>query len=317
MKPPVNLAALSLRELQYAAAVNQTRHFGQAAEHCAVSQAGLSEQLRKLEEALGGPLFERAYRRVDLTPRGALLLPQIDRILTEARALMTLAHSPTEPMSFPLRLGAIATLGPYYLPHLLREVRAAFAHLPLRLSESRTASLLDDLRAGALDAALLALPLPMAGLTVSALFFEPFHLVCPRQHAMARMTAPRLADLAGADLILLEEGHCLRDQALDLCGDTDRPGRQATSIETLWHMIASGEGYSLLPALSAEGREAMTELVACRPIPEADAGRTIGLVWRATDPRAPEYVRLAATLRAGLPASVRPARDWHHHEDTA
>ncbi len=303
--PPVNLAALSLRELQYAAAVNQTRHFGQAAERCGVSQAALSEQLRKLEATLGGPLFERAYRRVEPTQRGAALLQQIDRILSEARSLLEMAQIPAAPLSTPLRLGAIATLGPYYLPHLLREARAAFPLLSLLLTESRTAALLDQLRAGALDTALLALPLPVEGMMVSPLFFEPFHLVCPRTHRLAALPVPSLPDLAGDDLILLEEGHCLRDQALDLCGDADRLSRQATSIETLWHMIAAGEGYSLLPALSAEGRGAMQELVLCRPIEHGAAGRLIGLVWRATDPRSDEFQTLAATLRAHLPQAVR------------
>jgi LysR family hydrogen peroxide-inducible transcriptional activator len=302
---PLSLGGLSLRELQYAAAVDRARHFGQAAEQCGVSQAALSEQLRKLENILGGPLFERGYRRVHPTPRGQVLLRQVERILAEARALMDMARTPGEPLAGPLRLGAIATLGPYYLPHVLREARAAFPRLSLLLTESRTASLLDSLRAGTLDCALLALPVPADGMASTALFYEPFHLVCPADHKLAQCLNPTLDNLAGADLILLEEGHCLRDQALGLCGEVTGESRQATSVETLWHMIAAGEGYSLLPALSAAGRDTVGELIVCRPIDDPNAGRTIGLVWRATDPREAEFNALANTLRAGLPPAVR------------
>ena len=296
-----NLAGISLRELQYAAAVNQTRHFGQAAERCGVSQAALSEQLRKLEDALGGKLFERGYRRIEPTQRGVPLLAQIDRILAEARALLDLAREPQEPLSGTLRLGAIATLGPYYLPHLLRLAREKFPRMTLLLSESRTALLLDALRAGTLDAALLALPLAVDGLTAAPLFFEPFRLVCPAGHKLAELAEPRLADLAGPDLILLEEGHCLRDQALGLCATAGPLARHAPSLETLWHMIAAGEGYSLLPALSTTGREAIAPLITSRPIAEAAAGRTIGLVWRATDPRECEFAALVRAMRQAPP----------------
>jgi LysR family hydrogen peroxide-inducible transcriptional activator len=157
-----------------------------------------------------------------------------------------------------------------------------------------------------MDAVLAATPVPGEGLVTIPLFFEPFVLVCPAGHRLASLPRLHLPDLAADDLILLEEGHCLRDQALSLCDGAPQT-RQATSVETLWHMIAAGEGYSLLPALSLAGRQAMEALVTCRPLQGAEAGRVIALAWRDTDPRGPELRHLAATLRAALPAGVTPA----------
>jgi LysR family hydrogen peroxide-inducible transcriptional activator len=303
-----SLSGLSLRDLQYAATVDQTRHFGQAAERCGVSQAALSEQLRKLEDLLGARLFERGHRKVEPTDRGIVLLRQIDRVLAEARDLLAMSRDPAEPLTGLLRLGAIATLGPYYLPHLLRQTRGMYQKLTLQLTEGQTATLIDALRRSTLDALLMALPAPGDGLASEALFFEPFRLVCPAEHRLATLPDPRLGDLAGADLILLEDGHCLRDQALRLCSTTAPAGRHATSVETLWHMIAAGEGYSLLPLLSAAGRETMERLVACRDIDDPEAGRTIGLVWRNTDPRGADFRTLAGFLREFAPAGVVKAR---------
>jgi LysR family hydrogen peroxide-inducible transcriptional activator len=301
-----NLAGLSLRDLQYAAAVAETRHFGRAAERCGVSQAALSEQLRKLEALLGGKLFERGHRRVAPTDRGAALLRQIDAVLAQAYGLLDMAHDDAGLLSGPLRLGAIATLGPYYLPHLLRQVRGAFPSVDLRLTEGQTAGLLDQLRRGELDAVLLALPTEARWAVAESLFFEPFRLVCPVGHKLAGQAEPRLAELAGPGLILLADGHCLRDQALSLCGSTRGEGRHATSVETLWHMIAAGEGYSLLPALSTGGRGTMAGLVACRDMAEPEAGRMIGLAWRGTDPRDALLRGFAEALRAQPPDGVAP-----------
>ena len=302
-----SLAGLSLRDLEYAHAVDRHRHFGRAASQCGVSQAALSEQLAKLEDRLGTRLFERAHRRVEPTPRGAPLLVQIARVLAEARGLLELSHEGTEGLAGKVRLGAIATLGPYYLPHLLRQVREAYPLLQLRLEEGQTDSLLRALRDGQVDAVLVAWPVPAEGLDAETLFMEPFLLVCPTAHRLADAALPGLSDLGGGDLLLLEEGHCLRDQALALC----RPGpgltRHATSVETLWQMIAADEGYSLLPALSAQGREAIAGLVRRRELAGDRVGRTIALVWRRTDPRGESFRGLATLLRDGAPAAVRPA----------
>jgi LysR family hydrogen peroxide-inducible transcriptional activator len=299
-----NLTGLSLRDLEYAVTVAQARHFGRAAQICAVSQPALSEQVRKLEDVLSVQLFERAARRVQPTARGARLLRQAERVLAEARHLVELAHETGEKLTGEFALGAIATLAPYYLPHLLRTVRGALPRLDLRLSEQQTVPLIEALRAGQLDAALLALPLAGDGLVSEKLFFEPFHLVCPAGHRLLTRPDITLAALSDDDLILLEEGHCLRDQALELCHSARRRARQATSLETLWHMIAAGEGFSLLPALSLAGRGGMDGLVGTRALPPPEPGRVIGLVYRASDPRTDEFQQFAELLRAHKPENV-------------
>lgn len=300
----MSLNGLSLRDLEYAVALDGRRHFGRAAAQCGVSQPTLSEQIRKLESVLGLALFERGGRRVIPSARGEAVLRQAETVLAEARRLLDLARHQGEPLSGPLRLGAIATLGPYYFPHLLREVRAAFPALAIRLSEGRTAELIEQIRRGDLDAALLALPLATPGLFHSVVFFEPFFLVCPAGHDLARIDPLRLDDLPDRHLLLLDEGHCLRDQALALCGHAARASRHATGLETLWHMIAAGEGYSLLPALSLHHRQMTDGLVTSRALDEAEAGREIALVWREADPRGPEFRALAGFLGAHAPADV-------------
>ena len=299
-----SIAGLSLRDLQYAVAVAETRHFGRAAARCAVSQPALSEQIRKLEALLGCALFERGHKGVQITANGNRLLQQANRVLAEAHGLLEMARDTVDSATSLLHLAAIQTLGPYYLPLLLRQLRSAMPGLMLRLAEGQTDALVDSLRSGATDAILAALPLPAEGLRTSALFWEPFVLVCPVGHRLATLPRLHLPDLAADDLILLEEGHCLRDQALSLCAGAAPEVRHATSIETLWLMIAAGEGYSLLPALSLNGRQAMDGLVTCRPLPDPEAGRTIALAWRATDPRGPHMGELAAQLRTRLPAGV-------------
>ncbi len=302
------LAGLSLRDLEYAVAVAELRHFGRAAERCGVSQAGLSEQVRKLEGLLGVALFERTTRRIAVTPQGEALLRQAREVLGGARVLLDMAGSRAGPLTGPLRLGVIATLGPYYLPAVLRDARAAFARLELRVQEGRTAGLVHALHGGELDAVLLALPVPAEAMTVEPLFFEPFRVVVPADHPLAQRPALALADLAGEGLLLLEEGHCLRDQALALCGAA-RGTRYASSLEMLRHMIAAGEGYSLLPALAAGERVELDGLLRIRDLTGAPVGREIGLVWRATDPRSAGFRDLAAFLRRTVPpGAVASAR---------
>jgi LysR family transcriptional regulator, hydrogen peroxide-inducible genes activator len=302
----IALAGLSLRDLEYAVAVRHLRHFGRAAEQCNVSQPTLSEQIRKLESLLGVALFERTRRRVDITARGEAILVRAERLLSEARSLLDLSHEIGAPLTGEISLGAIETLGPYYLPQMLHGVRNEYPRLRLLLSEQKTVALIDRLLVGELDAALLALPVLADAVTTTTLFFEPFHLACPAGHHLENLPKLHLQDLEGDDLLLLEEGHCLRDQALSLC--QSQPGtrtRHATSLETLWHMIAAGEGYSLLPTLSLRGRDALAGLVATRPFVDRTVGRTIGLAWRASDPRGPEFRQLADFLRRTAPESVQ------------
>lgn len=302
------LSGLSLRDLEYAVAVGHERHFGRAAERCHVSQAALSEQIRKLEDLLGVVLFERTKRHVQPTARGAELLVEAEYLLGEARAFLAAARAAAEPMTGPLRLGAIATLGPYYVPSLIRAVRERFPRLELRLAEGLTHDLLRALRTGELDAALVALPVEAAGFTETPLFFEAFQLACPADHPLSATADLRLADVPHDQLLLMEEGHCLRNQTLSLCDvpRIERHTRYASSLEMLRHMIAAGEGYSLMPALASGDGHGGDGLIAYREFERGEAGRTIALVWRATETRAAELQTFATFLRGALPAGVRP-----------
>ena len=300
------LAGLSLRDLEYAVAVRHLRHFGRAAEHCNVSQPTLSEQIRKLEAMLGLTLFERTRRRVETTARGEALLIRAERVLAEARGMLDLSREIGVPLTGDFALGAIETLGPYYLPRMLHRIRPEYPSLRLLLSEQKTAVLMNRLHAGELDAVLVALPAPLDTVSSEALFFEPFRLACPSGHRLENLPQLHLEDLEGDDLLLLEEGHCLRDQALALCQSPQgNRTRHATSLETLWHMIAAGEGYSLLPLLSLQGREDLAGLVVRRPLVDQKVGRTIGVAWRASDPRTAEFQRFADFLRRTAPEGVR------------
>ncbi|PGH55359.1 LysR family transcriptional regulator [Azospirillum palustre] len=316
------LSGLSLRDLEYVVAVAELRHFGRAAERCAVSQPSLSAQIRKLEELLGLSLFERTSRKVLLTPRGEAIVAQARIVLEEARRLLALANGSDGALSGRLRLAAIQTLGPYLFPHILPQLRSAWPELTLILSEGRTDSLLDELRDGRLDAVLLALPVEADGLTAEALFFEPFLLAHPAGHRLCGAPHLSLGDLDPAELLLLEEGHCLRDQALAACGLSARGGGvHATGLETLRHMVAAGAGCTLMPLLATRGDEGRTAtvggLVDYRPFDGTSAGgrppgRVIGLVWRSSDPRDRGLRDLAALLHRTLPPgteSVLSRRD--------
>ena len=304
----VSLAGLSLRDLEYALAVARHRHFGRAAASCGVSQPGLSEQIRKLEGLLGVTLFERSRRAVAPTPEGAPVLRQAELVVREARSLLGMrAERQRGGALGTVRAGVIPTLGPYYLPFLLRSVRARFPVLDLVLTEARTTELLDALRTGRLDVAICATPLPAGDAFVaSPLFDEPFHLAVPAGHALEGRTDVAVGDLVGDELLLLEDGHCLRDQAVDLCrlvrgGGTAVRARSASSLEMLRHMIAAGEGYSLLPVLAAHDGRNWDGLVVTRPLPEREARRRIALVWRRTDPRGGKLGEVAAFLRENAP----------------
>lgn len=302
----VSVSSLSLRDLEYAVAVARERHFGRAAEACGVSQPTLSEQLRKLESILGLALFERTKRTVEPTVRGAVVLQQAEALLASARLLLEDAHRSAQPLSGELRLGVIATLGPYYMPSVIALGRDRFPRLALRLRESTTDELLAALRNVELDAVLVALPVPLDGLVAEPLFFEPFRLACPSTHELARRERVGVLDLKRGPLLLMEDGHCLRDQALSLCDPRPSPNqsRYASSLEMLRHMIAAGEGISVIPMLAAAEHTSMQGMIAYRELDEAGAGRTIALVWRATETRANDLRDIATFMRGGLPAGV-------------
>jgi LysR family hydrogen peroxide-inducible transcriptional activator len=299
---------MTLQELRYLVAVAEEGQAARAAARCHVGQPTLSTQLKKLEDTLGVQLFERGPRGLKPTAAGAPIIAQARIVLEEADKLRTLARATQDPMAGPLRLGTIPTLGPYLLPHLLPVIRRHFPQLRLLLSERLTAQLLEALHARALDCALLALPVPHAGLEVMELFREPFELALPAGHALARKKRVHPDDLAQECLLLLEEGHCLRDQALEVCGTARREAREdveATSLETLRQMVAAGIGCTLLPQLSTQGGARPDKrLIELRPFARPAPTRLIGLVWRARGVRAETARRLGELIRAHLPQGV-------------
>jgi len=276
---------MNIRDLQYLVALAEHRHFGRAAAASFVSQPTLSTQLRKLEEELGVTLIERAPRRVMLTPIGHEITERARHILREIAQLQETARRSLDPEAGSIRLGIFPTLGPYLLPHAVPLVRSRFPKLELLLVEEKTEVLLQQLREGRLDAAILALPLHDDQLHVEFLFEEPFLLAVPADHPLARRTAITLDDLQHERLLLLEEGHCLRDQALEVChlaGANERSGFRATSLETLRHMVAAEVGITLLPRLAVAPPIPASRDIALVPFQPPSPHRRIAMTWRRT-----------------------------------
>ncbi|MCS6786098.1 MAG: LysR substrate-binding domain-containing protein [Thiobacillaceae bacterium] len=300
---------MTLQELRYVVALADHGHFGRAAEACFVSQSTLSTGLKKLEDYLGITLFDRSLRRVTPTPIGREIIDSARLILQEAERIKELARLSRDPMDRTVQLGVIPTLGPYYLPHALTMVHKLHPKLRLLLREELTPHLLQDLDAGRLDGALLALPVEDPGLEVAPLFVEPFLAALPANHPLARKKAVALPELAAAGLLLLEEGHCLREQALEACQLEGLKNEEirATSLETLRQMVGLGLGVTLMPLLAGAGPKPTRGQVVLRPLAGEGAARTIGLVWRRRSAAAQTLTQLARTLGDYLPAGVRPA----------
>lgn len=306
------LSGLSLRDIEYVVAVDDLRNFSRAAERCGVSQAGLSEQVRKLELLLNVTLFERSRRHVAPTPEGTRLILLGREVLASARHLLEVARAHTGPLDGLLHIGILPTLGPYYIPSLLPKLRKKYAQLALRLSEKTTQNLLQSLKQGELDVAILAPTMLPDSLEHTDIFQEPFVGVFPRGHELAEnFDSVSIHDFGRSDLLLLEDGHCLREQALSICPTNFNPQEQrlATSLEMLWHMIGAGEGFSLIPKLALKHRSELVSLVTNRPIREQEARRTISLVWRASDPRASSFKELARFLRLTTPEGCTPLEE--------
>lgn len=291
----------SLRQLQYLVAVAETLHFRRAAERCQVSQPALSAQIAELEDALGVPLFERNQRRVILTAAGEQLAEHARRVLWEARALAEAAHRFTDPFSGTLRIGAIPTLGPYLLPTLAPAIRAAHPKLQVYWHEDKTASLVEAIGRGHLDAALVARESELGELVQVALSHDPFWAALAPSHPLAAQAGPlSLEALQGEPLLLLGEGHCLRGQVVSACasGAFADTGFQATSMATLVQMVAGGLGLTLLPGV-ATAQEGTRAGIVLRPLEAPAPGRTIALAWRRNSALT-EALRSLAGLFRGL-----------------
>ena len=300
---------MTLQELKYLVALADHGHFGKAAESCFITQSTLSTQIKKLEDFLGVTLFDRSLKRVTPTPIGREILQAARNIVEEAERIREVAKHAQDPMARTIHLGVIPTLGPYYLPHALTLAHKKHPGLRLLLREEMTPQILEHLVDGKLDAGLLALPVTDDSLRVEPLFYEPFFAALPAGHALAKHAELNVSDIMSEKLLLLDEGHCLRDQALDVCGTGSR-GREevrATSLETLRQMVGMGLGLTLLPALAVDaGPRTSKRMIETRPFKSPPPGRTIGLAWRKRAPFPETFERLAATLKASLPTEVEP-----------
>lgn len=294
---------VNLRDLRYLVALADERHFGRAAERCYVSQPTLSAQIRKLEEYLGVALVERQPKRVSLTETGAKIVERARRLLLEADAIVEVAKTDRDPLAGPLRLALIPTVGPYLLPEIARPLKRALPRLKLMLYEYQTGPLLERLRDGELDLGILALPVAADGLATAELYEEPFTLAVPASHPLAGRERVRVADLEGETLLLLEDGHCLRDQALEVCsriGLGEEGDYRATSLETLRQMVAAGHGVTLLPQLAAATPVGAARGLKVKPFAKPAPSRTIGAVWRKSTTRRRAIDTVIATIRAAM-----------------
>ncbi len=294
---------MTIQELKYLTAVAEHLHFGRAAAACHVTQPTLSAGLRSLENKLDQILFERGPHGVLITHAGEPLVQQARKILSEVRQFEQLARAGQTPLTGTFKLGAIPTIGPYLFPHIIAGLRRDWPQLQLSLVEARTDDLLHELRLGELDAVLLSPPFDDSGLAHDMLYEEEFLLALPDKHRLQKQRTLRVADLEDEQLLLLDEGHCLRDQVVEFCQVGESSARnllRSSSLETLRNMVAAGAGCTLLPALAVTKPAANIRALA-RPRPS----RSVGLYWRQNFSGAESAQLLADTVRAHLPQSVQ------------
>lgn len=306
---------MTLTELKYIVAVARERHFGRAAEACFVSQPTLSVAIRKLEDELGVTLFERGGTEVGVTPIGQRIVAQAQKVLEESASIKEIARQGHDPLAGALRVGVIHTVGPYLLPRLVPAQIERTPQMPLVLQENFTVRLLELLRQGEIDCAIMALPLPEAGLVMQPLYDEQFVVAVPHDHELANVKAIDAQDLKKQNMLLLGSGHCFRDQVLEVCPELSRfsaatDGIQRTfegsSLETIRHMVAAGIGVTVLPvtAVPDASAGATTGKNLLRYIPFAGQvpDRRIVLAWRRSFPRLAAVEALAQAVYAcGLP----------------
>lgn len=302
---------MNLRDLRYLVAVADHRHFGRAAAACHVSQPTLSTQLAKLEAYLGVKLFERTNRAVRVTPVGERVAAAARLALEGADRVVEIAREGRDPLAGTLRLGVLPTLAPFLIPWLLRPVRSRFPKLQLSLTEETTEHLIARLQRHELDAVFLATPVEdEPGLDAIALFDEPFWLAAPRGHPLARCTHITRKELSEAELLLLSDEHCLKQQTLEVCRYRRRlppaalPDLRASSLETLLELVAAGIGCTLIPALATRGPWARSSRMELRPLDVSGAHRRVMLAFRATYPRMAALTALADLVREEVPRDL-------------
>jgi len=287
---------MNLRDLKYLVAVAEHKHFGRAAESCFVSQPTLSTQLKKLEEELGVTLIERGHRQVMLTPVGEDIVARAQQVLRDVNELVHTAEEYSDPFGGEFRLGIIPTVAPYLLPKILGPMRKAFPKLKIQLTEGQTAVISRMLKEGDLDAVILALPLEEDSVVEHELYREPFYFAASKEHPKAHGKSVSIDDLDSEEVLLLEDGHCLRDQALEVCNShnaVENTNFRATSLETLRQMVAANVGITLMPELAVPARSGSVRYL---PFRGSTPYRIIGLCWRQSSTRAALLEQLADVL---------------------
>ena len=300
---------MTLTELRYIVAVARERHFGRAAETCFVSQPTLSVAVKKLEDELGLTLFERGPGEVSVTPGGAKIVEQAQRVLEEASRIREIAAAGKDPLAGPLRLGAIYTIGPYLLPKLIPILRRTAPAMQLLIQENFTHRLAEELKSGEVDVILVALPFEAPGVLTRAVYDEPFMVAVPKGHPWENRKRVTSEELTSESLLLLGEGHCFRDQVLEICHTVRARERsplartlEGGSLETIRQMVAGGVGVTVLPATSTATGGGASDLIRILPFARPAPTRRVGLAWRRSFPR-PEAIEAMrkAILACNLP----------------
>lgn len=280
---------MTLTELKYIVAVAREKHFGHAAEACFVAQPTLSVAIKKLEDELGVVIFERGGTEISMTPLGAQIVAQAERVLEQTAAIKEIAKQNKDPLAGPLRLGIIYTVAPYLLPPLMKIMIEQVPQMPLVLQENLTAKLVELLRQGELDAAIMALPLPDQGLMIQPLYDEPFIVALPKHHAWAQRASINAEELKSETMLLLGNGHCFRDQVLEVCPEMSRFSTngdgiartfEGSSLETIRHMVASGIGLTILPQASVPDKDTREGMLRYIPFTAPVPSRRVVIAWR-------------------------------------
>lgn len=290
---------MNLRDLEYLVALSEVRHFRKAAEQCFVSQPTLSGQLKKLEKELGVQLVERTKHQVLMTPIGEEVTTKARQVLQEVASIYELVKTSGNPLSGPLKMGVIPTVAPYFLPLVVPDIHQKYEELQLFLHEVQTLGLLVQLEQGALDCGVLALPFESSKLEWITLYHEPFYLAVHPGHPMSKASKIKLQDLRQQTLLLLEDGHCLRDQALEVCayaGAFENSSFRGTSLETLKCMVSSGNGMTLVPGLARQDSDNLVYL----PFEDPAPSREIVLAYRKSSPRVEAYQAIASLITQNI-----------------
>ena len=298
---------MNIRDLQYVVAVADERHFGRAADKCNVSQPALSGQIRKLEDYLGVALFERTNRTVQVTPIGDKIVAQARQLITLSDEIVSTAHTAKDPLSGQFRLGMISTIAPYLSPLILPSIRRELPDLSLTLMEGLTSDLENRVANGELDGAILATVPGDSNLNDISLYDEPFWIALPSGHPLAEHETIDLGTIAHEELLLLTDGHCLRDQVLDICHantGTANANTRETSLGTLLALVEAGDGITLVPALTGPSDNREHSTIVMRREASGSAGRIVRLVYRNSFPRSELVNRLASIIRANVPGNM-------------